>query len=62
MPGTARHQDGEFDDDEESEEAHPEVIMAAVFQNNRLGVAWYDSAHGEVRHSLPYIYTTTQIC
>ena len=57
MPGTARYQDVEFDDDQESEEALPEVIMAAVFQNNRLGVAWYDSALGEVRHSLLYIYT-----
>lgn len=52
MPGTAREVSETFDDDEDGEEVPlAEVVMAAVFQSSRLGVAWYDSANGEVRDS-----------
>ena len=40
------------DDDQEvleQDEAVSDVWMTAVFQKSRLGVAWYDSEHGEVR-------------
>lgn len=49
MPGVAH--DDELQSDEEAEESLPDVVMAAVFQSSRLGVAWYDSARGEVRTS-----------
>ena len=50
MPGIAQDEGREADDEVE-EGSPPDVIMAAVFQSSRLGVAWYDSAHGEVRCS-----------
>lgn len=60
MPGTAREVNDSVDDDEDGEEVPPaEVVMAAVFQSSRLGVAWYDSANGEVRdsHYRPHLFS-----
>lgn len=48
MPGITYND--ELHTGDEAEEGLPDVVMAAVYQNSRLGVAWYDSARGEVRH------------
>ena len=37
--------------EEEADAGLPDVVMAAVFQSCRLGVAWYDCARGEARNS-----------
>ena len=43
------------DREQQATEEHADATdsyMAVVSQKNRLGVAWYDAAHGEVRNAI----------